>query len=159
MEGAANRLSPKSLVVDIVNIMDMRSRVTCWEDEETIHIDIWGEDLGLLIGKGGATLEALQEVVAAIVRRRFQDHREVVLDVEGYRERKRKKIVELAREMAERARRTGRPSKLSPMTQKERKIVHETIKELKGVMSYSEGSEPFRRVVIVPEEKDFNRRQ
>ncbi|MEJ5185705.1 MAG: R3H domain-containing nucleic acid-binding protein [Candidatus Geothermincolales bacterium] len=150
MENSAGRVTPKSLVVDIVNIMDLRSRITCWEDDETIHIDIWGEDLGLLIGKGGATLEALQEVVAAIIRNRFGDRREVVLDVEGYKERKRKNLVDLALRVAERVKKTGRPVKLDPMTKKDRKIVHETIKELPGVESYSEGKEPHRRVVIVP---------
>lgn len=150
MENSIGRVTPKSLVVDIVNIMDLRSRITCWEDDETIHIDIWGEELGLLIGKGGATLEALQEVVAAIIRKRFGDRREVVLDVEGYKERKRKNLVDLALRVAERVKKTGRPVKLDPMTKKDRKIVHETIKELPGVESYSEGKEPHRRVVIVP---------
>lgn len=154
IDAKTNRDSPKSLVVDIVNIMDLRSRITCWEDEETIHIDVWGEGLGLLIGKRGTTLEALQEVVSAIVRRRFQEERSVVLDVEGYRERKKKKLAEMARGIAEKVRRTGRPAKLNPMDQKERKIVHEAVKEIPGVISYSEGSEPNRRVIIIPEGRE-----
>jgi spoIIIJ-associated protein len=150
MENAPERVTPKSLVVDIINILDLRSRITCWEDEETIHIDIWGEDLGLLIGRGGSTLEALQEVVSALVRKRFGDRRKVVVDVEGYRERKRKKLVELAQRMAEKVKRTGRPVKLNPMGQKERKVIHEAVKEIPGLESHSEGREPNRRVVIRP---------
>jgi spoIIIJ-associated protein len=141
---------PKEVVIDIVNLMNLRSRVTCWEDEEEIHVDVWGEDLGILIGRGGATLQALQELVAAIVKKNCGESRRIVVDVERYRERKRQKLREFAERMAEKALVTGRPVRLPPMTARERKIVHDTLKEMEGVESKSEGEEPRRMVVIRP---------
>ncbi len=150
MENEERRATPKSIVVDIMNLMNLRTRVTCWEDDEEIHIDIWGDDLGILIGKGGATLQALQELVTIIVRRNYRETRRITLDVERYKERKRKKLREYAERMAEKAITTRKPVKLNPMTSRERKIVHDVLKEIPGVESRSEGEEPSRRVVITP---------
>ncbi len=150
MEERDRALTPKSIVVDIVNLMDLRTRVTSWEDEEEIHVDIWGDGLGILIGKGGSTLQALQDLVALIIRRKSGEERRIVIDVERYRERRRQKLREYAERMAEKAITTGRPVKLEPMSSRERKIVHDAIKDYQGVESKSEGVEPHRRIVISP---------
>ncbi len=150
METVERAVTPKSVVVDIVNLMNLRTRVTSWEDEEEIHVDVWGEDLGILIGRGGATLQALQDVVTTIVRKSGLEARRIVIDVERYRERRRQKLREYAERMADTALTTRRPIKLEPMTPRERKIVHDALKDVAGVESKSEGEDPQRRIVITP---------
>ena len=150
MEIEDRPITPKSVVVDIVNLMNMRTRITSWEDEEEIHVDVWGEDLGILIGRGGTTLQAMQDLVSIIVRRNNDETRRIVVDVERYKERKRQKLREYAERMADKALSTRRPVKLEPMTPRERKIVHDALKDIEGVDSKSEGEDPQRSVVINP---------
>lgn len=150
MELMEKRITPKSIVVDIVNLMNLRTRVTSWEDEEEVHIDIWGDNLGILIGRGGSTLQALQDIVTVIARKKGHTDRRITIDVERYKERKRQKLRDYAERMAEKATTTGRPVKLEPMSSRDRKIVHDTLKEIPGVESFSEGEEPNRRVIIKP---------
>jgi spoIIIJ-associated protein len=150
METAEREVTPKSVVVDIVNFMDLRTRVTSWEDEEEIHVDVWGEDLGILIGRGGATLQALQDIVTTIIRRACPEGRRIVIDVERYKERRRQKLCEYAERMADKALTTKKAIKLEPMTPRERKIVHDALKDFAGVESKSEGEDPQRRIVISP---------
>ncbi|OFW59342.1 MAG: hypothetical protein A2W01_00925 [Candidatus Solincola sediminis] len=150
METEERAITPKSVVVDIVNLMNMRTRVTSWEDEEEIHVDVWGDDLGILIGRAGSTLQALQDLVSTIVKRNGQEGRRIVIDVERYKERRRQKLRDYAERMAEKALITRKPISLEPMTPRERKIVHDTIKDVAGVESKSEGEDPERRVVISP---------
>lgn len=150
MEFTDRRMTPKSIVVDIVNLMNLRTRVTSWEDEEEVHIDIWGENLGILIGRGGTTLQALQDLVTVIARRKTNTNRRITIDVERYKERKRQKLREFAERMAEKAMATKKPVSLEPMTPRERKIVHDALKEMPGVESFSEGEDPQRRVIIRP---------
>lgn len=150
METQERAMTPKSVVVDIVNMMNLRSRVTSWEDEEEIHVDVWGDDLGILIGRGGMTLQALQDLVSTIIRRNGDEDRRIVVDVERYKERRRQKLREYSERMAEKALTTRKPIRLEPMTARERKIVHDTLKDIDGVESLSEGEDPQRRVVISP---------
>ena len=150
MEMEEKIITPKSVVVDVVNLMNLRTRVTSWEDEEEIHVDVWGEDLGILIGRGGATLQALQDLVSTIVRRHGYEERRIVIDVERYKERRRQKLREYAERMAEKALTTRKPIRLEPMTPRERKIIHDALKDIAGVQSKSEGEDPQRRVVIKP---------
>ena len=150
METFEREVTPKSVVVDIVNLMDLRTRVTSWEDEEEIHVDVWGDDLGILIGRGGATLQALQDIVTTIIRRSCTEARRIVVDVERYKERRRQKLREYAERMADKALALKKPIKLEPMTARERKIVHDALKDFAGVDSKSEGEDPQRRIVITP---------
>lgn len=150
MEIEDRPITPKSVVVDIVNLMNLRTRVTSWEDEEEIHVDVWGEDLGILIGRGGTTLQALQDLASTIVRRNNDETRRIIVDVERYKERKRQKLREYAERMADKVLSTRKPVKLEPMTPRERKIVHDALKDVDGVDSMSEGEDPQRSVVINP---------
>jgi spoIIIJ-associated protein len=150
MEAEGKIVTPKSVVVDIVNLMNLRTRVTSWEDEEEIHVDVWGDDLGILIGRAGATLQALQDIVSTIVKRGGEEGRRIVVDVERYKERRRQKLREYVEHMAEKSLTTKKPIRLEPMSPRERKIVHDTLKDISGVQSKSEGEDPERRVIITP---------
>lgn len=121
-------------------------------DEDTVEVQITGPDLGLLIGPKGATLTALQELARTVVQRRADGpvHGRVRLDVAGYRQKRREALQRFTREVAEQVRSSGVQKALEPMTPADRKIVHDTVNEIDGVTTVSEGEEPRRRVVIVP---------
>jgi len=119
-------------------------------DEGEIILDIVGGELGILIGRHGKTLDALQTVVAAITSRQIGHRFPVVVDVEGYRGRRREKLEDIARRTADRVSRQGRAVKLRPMTSYERRVVHMSLREDRRVVTGSEGDEPFRSVVVSP---------
>jgi spoIIIJ-associated protein len=118
-----------------------------------MYVDVWGaesdEGMGLLIGKHGLTLEALQEVVRGAVARKTGQRCRVLVDVEDYRKRRRSQISSRARQAAGRVRSSGRPETLEPMNAYERKIVHDAVAAMgEGLETISEGEDPDRRVVI-----------
>ncbi len=121
----------------------------------TMYVDVVGtgpedEDMGLLIGRHGQTLEAIQELTRVSVGRRLGVRCRVIVDVEDYRKRQRSRLAAKAREVAKRVQRTGREEELEPMNPYERKVVHDAVATVKGVESSSRGEEPERRVVIRP---------
>jgi len=119
--------------------------------EGTMYLDVWGEDsdaMGLLIGRHGQTLDALQEVVRAAVQRKLESRCRVVVDVEDYRKRRRDQLVSRAQGVARRVKRSGRPERMEPMNAFDRKIVHDAVAAVGGLETSSEGEDPSRRVVI-----------
>jgi spoIIIJ-associated protein len=129
----------------------VRCRVDTEEDDEQVVVTCSGPDLGMLIGRHGQTIDAIQYLVNAIVWRTYgEDRKEVVVDAAGYRERRRETLEALALRSADRALRDGEAIELEPMTAVERKIVHVVLKDLDGVQTSSEGTEPNRYVVISP---------
>lgn len=117
-----------------------------------MYVDILADQeeqaMGLLIGRHGQALDALQEIVRSAVQRRTEERCRVTVDVEDYRKRRRSQLAGKAREAAQRVRRSGRQERLEPMTSYERKIVHDAAGEVNGIETSSEGEEPARRVVI-----------
>ena len=111
-----------------------------------------GADLGLLIGRHGQTIDAIQYLGNAMMHRKLADPVEVVIDAEGYRERRERVLCAVADRAAAEARRSGEPVALEPMTSVERKIVHLHLKEIAGVGTSSEGAEPNRHVVVLPDD-------
>ncbi|HEY8417553.1 MAG TPA: RNA-binding cell elongation regulator Jag/EloR [Limnochordales bacterium] len=121
-------------------------------EDGTVQINIVGQDLGLIIGRRGQTLDALQFLVNQVANRGEGRRVRIVLDVEGYRARRVEALTALARRMAARARRQRRKVALEPMSAHERRIVHLALASEHGVETYSEGEEPYRRVIIAPRE-------
>jgi spoIIIJ-associated protein len=119
-------------------------------DDGEIILDIVGGDLALLIGRHGKTLDALQTLVGAATSRQLGFRYPIVVDVEGYRGRRREKLEDMARRTADRAVRQGRPVKLRPMTSYERRLVHMALREDRRVVTASEGEDPARCVVVAP---------
>lgn len=136
---------------DILGLLGMKAEIDEYEgDEGEIILDIVGDDFGLLIGRHGRTLDALQVLVSAITNRRIEQRYPVVVDVSGYRHRRRLKLEEIAHKAAERAVRQHRPVQLRPMTSFERRVVHVALREDRRVLTESEGDEPRRLVVVRP---------
>lgn len=138
----------------LLDRMALVADVEVSESDGVTYVDIWGaedeESIGLLIGRHGATLDGLQDLVRSAVQRRTGERCRVVVDVEDYRKRRHAQVVERAREAGRRAVKSGRQVALEPMSSLERKIVHDAIAEMDGVETASEGQEPSRRVVVRP---------
>jgi spoIIIJ-associated protein len=137
----------REVVERIADGVGVHCHIDVREDDEAIHATCGGAELGLLIGKHGQTIDAIQYLANAIVRRSDPDAKEVVVDAAGYRARRRATLETLAVRSAQRALREGRVE-LDPMSAVERKIVHLRLQEFPGVATSSEGSEPNRFVVI-----------
>ncbi len=119
-------------------------------DEGEIILDVVGGDLAILIGRHGRTLDALQALVSAIANRQLGFRYPVIVDVEGYRHRRRQKLEDIARRSADRAIRQRTAVRLRPMTAYERRVVHVALRDDRRVSTGSEGEDPFRLVVITP---------
>jgi spoIIIJ-associated protein len=138
----------RELVEKVVFAMGIGARIDVQEHEEEVLVTCTGGDLGLLIGKHGQTIDALQYIANAALHRSGV-HKSVTVDAAGYRERRRITLEAIAVRGAERASKGERVA-LEPMTAVERKVVHERLKEFPGVETASEGTEPNRYVVILP---------
>lgn len=142
------------LLFDIMDLMGIEAEIEFEEREDHVRYHIEGPELGVLIGRHGQTLEALQFLVGVInARRNLVDYR-VVIDVEGYRDRREKQLRELARRSAQRAAREGRKIVLAPMPAVDRRVIHMALANHEEVKTYSEGEEPDRCVVVAPGVED-----
>ena len=142
----------RELLTTIADGLAVRCRVDIAEDDETITGTFAGDDLGLLIGRHGQTIDAIQYLASAVVYRTYGDDRkEVVVDASGYRARRRETLEALAIRSADRARDTGEPVELEPMSSVERRVVHVRLQDEPGVSTRSEGEEPYRYVVVDPD--------
>ena len=141
----------REILERITGGLSLRCRIEIVEEDDSLVATLSGSNLGLLIGKHGQTIDAIQYLVNAIVWRAWPDDRkEVTIDAAGYRERRRGALESLAVRSAEEALASHSPVALEPMTAVERKIVHVVLKEFDGVETSSDGTEPNRAVVITP---------
>jgi spoIIIJ-associated protein len=147
-EAAARALG---LVERVTDALGVDCRVRADERGDEIVVSCSGHDLGVLIGRHGQTIDAIQYLANAIAfRRDAEERKEVVVDAAGYRARRTATLETLAVRSAERALRDGEPVELDPMTAIERKVVHLRLKDFPGVETTSEGTEPNRFVVVLP---------
>jgi spoIIIJ-associated protein len=138
-------------VEGLLDAMDLDGEVAAEVKDGAIGVVVTGESSGILIGRHGRTLEAIQDLLRTAVQRQAQTRIRLTLDVEGYRDRRREAVAKQAREMAERAVTEGEVE-LPEMSAFERKVVHDVVSTIEGVTSFSEGEEPRRRVIIQSEE-------
>ncbi len=133
----------------LVEAFGLEGTATLHRDGDDLEVKVEGDDLGLLIGPRGATLQAIQDVARVASQRRLGDHdTHLRVDIGAYRERRRDALSRFATQLAEQVKSTGTRKVLEPMPSSDRKVVHDTLMEIDGVASHSEGDEPFRRVVI-----------
>jgi spoIIIJ-associated protein len=118
------------------------------EDNHMIDVELKGEDMGILIGKRGQTLDSLQYLTSLAVNKNTDQYYKVKVDTEDYRKRRRETLENLAKNIAYKVKRTKRPVSLEPMNPFERRIIHSTLQNDRYVTTYSEGDEPFRHVVV-----------
>jgi spoIIIJ-associated protein len=140
----------RSLVSRVVGALGLRASVELQDDDEGIRATVNGDDLGLLIGKHGATIDALQHLAFRAAFLGHEDRRPVIVDAAGYRERREAALHRSADRAVAEALDFGRPVELEPMRPAERKIVHLYLRDRTDVETHSEGDEPERRLVVTP---------
>ena len=133
----------------LLDVADLDGDIDMDVEGDRALVSVVGATLDELVGSKGEVLEALQELTRLAVHRQTGDRTRIMVDVGGYRARRRGELTELGREAAEEVRETGQPKRLAPMTPFERKIVHDAVASA-GLRSESEGEEPSRRVVVLP---------
>jgi spoIIIJ-associated protein len=137
------------VIQEVLSSFGISSNIDEYEgDEGEVILDIVGGELGIMIGRHGKTLESLQTVVSAIANKKLERRYPILVDVEGYRARRKVKLEEMARQAADRVNRQGRPVKMRPMSAYERKVIHMSLRNDRRVVTASEGDEPFRQVVV-----------
>ena len=140
----------KGFLNDVFAAMDMEVvvKVVYDEVEKAMDIDLSGDEMGVLIGKRGQTLDSLQYLVSLVVNKGEPSYIRVKVDTENYRERRKDTLENLAKNIAYKVKRTKRAVSLEPMNPYERRIIHSALQNDKYVVTHSEGEEPFRRVIV-----------
>ncbi len=123
--------------------------VTVTFEEDCVNVDVSGDDMGMLIGKRGQTLDSLQYLLSLVVNKNNEGYLRIKLDTENYRERRRKTLENLAKNIAFKVKRTKRPVSLEPMNPYERRVIHSALQNDRYVFTKSEGEEPYRHVVVM----------
>lgn len=132
--------------------MGVLAQVEIFKRSDNTILNINGKDLGILIGKRGQTLDSIQYLVNLAVNKGQVERERIIVDVAGYRRRREDTLRRLALKMADKVRREGRRLVLEPMTPHERRIIHSTLQSNKDVITYSEGEDPYRHVIITPQQ-------
>jgi spoIIIJ-associated protein len=140
----------EALLEEVLDTLDLDAEIVVEEGPDQITGRIEGDDLGLLIGRRGQTIDALQLLCYRVAFRGRGERKRVSVDAAGYRERRRETVERQADRAAERALETGKEIELEPMGSVERKIVHDRLKDRPGLETFSEGDEPERCVVVAP---------
>ena len=128
--------------------MEVTSKIDYNEENRTMNIDFSGEEMGILIGKRGQTLDSLQYLISLVVNKESDSYIKVKVDTEDYRERRKATLENLAKNLSYKVKRTRRPVTLEPMNPYERRIIHSALQNDRYVETHSEGDEPYRKVVI-----------
>jgi spoIIIJ-associated protein len=142
----------QEFVSGLLRAAELDAEVASSVDGDSAVVEVTGEAMGVLIGRRGQTLDAVQELTRTAVQHRLKARARVLVDIEGYRARRQASLADYAAAMAERAKARGTEIELEPMSAYERKIVHTAVAEVPGASSYSEGEEPQRKVIIRGEE-------
>lgn len=145
----------REFMTKILEILELENIIEMELEENTLHINVNGDEnrLGILIGKRGVTLDSIQYILNLIVNKKSSRYIRVSLDSSGYREKRKETLTNLAEKMAKKVIKTGRSVRLEPMNSYERKIIHTALQDFEGVLTHSEGKDPFRKVVIQKERK------
>lgn len=140
----------KKFLTDVFAAMGIDAVIVVNYDQEnaTVEVNIDGDDMGVLIGKRGQTLDSLQYLVSLVINKNSENYIKVKLDTENYRARRKETLENLAKNIAYKVKRTRKPVSLEPMNPYERRIIHSALQNDKYVETYSEGEEPYRKVVI-----------
>lgn len=133
---------------DVCTSMGVQAEFSAEERDKQWFVNITGSELGILIGRRGDTLEALQFLTNLAVSKKMSEKIRIIVDVEGYRQRREETLVRLAKRLSERVKRTGNRVVLEPMNPHERRIIHTALQDDTRISTFSEGEEPNRRIVI-----------
>lgn len=134
---------------DVLKAMNIQANIEINEVDDSININLSGPKMGLVIGYRGETLDSLQYLVSLVVNKNHENpYKRVVLDAENYRIKREETLIKVAQKTANKVRKSGRPYRLEPMNPYERRVIHSALQEYTDISTYSQGEEPFRRIVI-----------
>lgn len=135
---------------DVLEAMDIKAEIRMRDTNENLYINLAGPKMGVIIGRRGQTLDSLQYLVSLVVNKDKERDNfvKVILDTEDYRKKREETLQRLARRLADRVQKTGKNVELEPMNPYERRIIHSTLQEFEGITTFSEGEEPYRKVII-----------
>lgn len=135
---------------EVLEAMDIKAEIRVKNINESLYINLSGPKMGMIIGRRGQTLDSLQYLVSLVVNKDKERDSfvKVILDTEDYRRKREETLQRLAKRLADRARKTGKNIELEPMNPYERRIIHSTLQEVEGITTFSEGEEPYRKVII-----------
>lgn len=150
----------KDFLKNVFEAMDLTVVVNVEYDEveNSMNIELSGDEMGVLIGKRGQTLDSLQYLVSLVVNKNVENYIRVKVDTENYRQRRKETLENLAKNISYKVKRTKRPVSLEPMNPYERRIIHSALQNDKYVTTFSEGEEPFRHVVVTLKKSDKSER-
>ena len=160
---ARKKCSPEDDVVEFLTkvtaAMGLKVEVRIKQDEETntMDVELSGDEMGVLIGKRGQTLDSLQYLVSLVVNKYSDEYVRVKIDTENYRERRKETLENLARNIAYKVKRTRKTVSLEPMNPYERRVIHSALQNDRYVTTHSEGEEPYRRVVVTLKDNHHHR--
>jgi spoIIIJ-associated protein len=153
MGGAVLGETAKKTLQDLLRLLGIEAEVELKDEPERVLLSVRSDGSGLLIGRKGETLDALEYLVTKMVHKGAEDKKRIVIDTENYRSRREESLVHLAHRLADKAKRLGRSVTISPMNAHDRRIIHLALQEDKTLRTRSTGTGLFRRVVISPEKK------
>lgn len=136
---------------DTIEQMGLKLDVKAEGNADNLYVYIEGKDASAIIGKRGATLDAIQYLMGLVANKKGQPYVRIVLDAKNYRARRERTLIQLSGKLSNKVRRSGRPVKLEPMNPFERMVIHAAVQQEDGVTTRSEGEEPYRRVIVEPE--------
>ena len=139
---------PKEFLENVFKAMDMKVNIDVEKEGNEINIELSGDDMGVLIGKRGQTLDSLQYLTSLVVNKGTSEYIRVKVDTEDYRKRRKETLENLAKNLAYKVKRTKKSVSLEPMNPYERRVIHSALQNDKYVSTHSEGEEPYRKVVI-----------
>lgn len=138
----------KEFLLSVLEKMNVDAEIIAEEDEDSILLKIKGDDIGIVIGRRGETLDALQYLTSLVVNKSKEDYKRVVIDIENYRQKREETLVKLAYRLADRVVKYKKNITLEPMNPYERRIIHSSLQNHKYVETYSVGEEPNRKIII-----------
>lgn len=154
--GSPEKTAEKFLT-DIFGAMGLEVAIDSKFDGDTVSVELSGENMGIVIGKRGDTLDSLQYLTSLVVNQESEDYIKVSIDTENYREKRTEALIALSNRLADKVARTGKRFTLEPMNPYERRVIHSNLQDKEEITTYSIGSEPYRKVVIAPKDaKPYN---
>lgn len=150
----------KNFISDVLKAMGLEVSVSAVMEDEMVKVNLEGDNMGIVIGKRGDTLDSLQYLTSLVVNRNSDDYIKVSIDTENYREKRSEALIVLSDRLAAKVARTGKKFALEPMNPYERRIIHSNLQDNEDVTTFSVGQEPYRKVVIAPKNpKPYNSRR
>jgi spoIIIJ-associated protein len=150
LDYALEKEKAKKFLREVLEAMDIKAEIRLKDTKEGLYINLSGPKMGIIIGRRGQTLDSLQYLVSLVVNKDKEKDGfvKIILDTEDYRKKREETLQRLAKRLAERVQKTGKRVELEPMNPYERRIIHYTLQEFQDITTFSEGEEPYRKVII-----------